>query len=249
MSISIEAGIKAAQTIDQIGTGYDWGDLRWSFNPSRDGKTFVPNKDGDCSSICGSILKAIGVPVDLTGWFSTHSFRVKAVAAGCTAISVKGQNLSQIASQLRVGDFLLAEQYHVEFCTGPGQIFSGHINEAGKPTGGKPGDQTGLEVGYSPLYQYSTGWEHIIRPPAPATTLQDWIDKMKATHIQFSNSGKTYIASILAGTYTHVPNPQALKDQQSVIRISGGKLATWQSLVGGKTNIANPQAFGIEIKA
>ena len=65
---------------------------------------------------------------------------------------------------LKKGDVILNEKHHVVVCVDDGAtVFNASINELGKTTGGKTGDQTGREIRLCPMYQYSKGWDYILR--------------------------------------------------------------------------------------
>lgn len=183
----LATGIATAKKIDNIGTGYNQA-KRWTFNPSRDGKTFVANKDADCSSVCLSILKSMEPTLNMADPAYTGTFLAKAKSVGATAINVAGKSLAQIKALLKPGDFLLNTGNHVEFWTGS-QLFSAAIDENGKISGGKPGDQTGKEVRFTGLYQYRKGWNYIVRPKYTAATTS-------------GKSVATLAAEVIAGKYS-----------------------------------------------
>jgi hypothetical protein len=153
---SIAKMVAAAKAIDKSNAGYDQNQRRTFF----DGKKLVKNKECDCSTCCGVIAKLGGYPVDLSGTFYTGNFAAKLKKAGFKVF--KFTNLSAV----KVGDFLLKPGKHVEFVSAKDKFFSAHIDERGKASGGKAGDQTGKEVGYRSPYNYAGGWEYIVRPPA-----------------------------------------------------------------------------------
>ncbi len=198
---NLAAGLAAAKRIDDINTGYDQSQ-RWSFNPSRDGKTFVANREGDCSSVCLAILKAMEPKLNMTDPAYTGTFRAKAAAVGATAIGVRGKTVAQLRALLQPGDFLLSPTNHVEFWTGS-QLFSASIDERGKISGGRAGDQTRREVRYTGLYVYRKGWDYIIRP-------------------RYTTSGKsvaTLAAEVIAGKYgTGEARKKALGAQYAAVQ-------------------------------
>lgn len=155
---SIAKMIAAAKAIDTANTGYDQSQ-RWSFF-DRKTKKITANREGDCSSVCGAIAVLGGYPVNLADPFYTGTFRARLVAAGFTAI--RFTNLAD----LKPGDFVLCEGHHVEFVSGTGQMFSANSDERGKASGGAAGDQTGREVWFKPAFNYSRGWQWVLRPPA-----------------------------------------------------------------------------------
>lgn len=161
MSGSIAKMVAAASAIDKANTGYDQHQ-RWSFF-NKTTKAIIPNKEGDCSSVCGAIAAIGGYPVNLADPFYTGSFRNRMKEAGFSVIKFTS------LSQLKVGDFVLGEKGHVEFVPAVGMMFSANKDENGKANGGKAGDQTGKEVYFKKQYNYAKGWDYILRPPADSS--------------------------------------------------------------------------------
>lgn len=144
-----------ARKIVANNTGYDQFQ-RWSFF-NRKTKTFYSGKEADCSSFCGAVAVMGGYDVDLSDPFFTGTFKSRLQSAGFTAIPYK--NLSQ----LREGDFILGPT-HVEYCLGD-HFVSARIDERGRATGGRAGNQNGRETRISNKYVHSRGWTWILRPP------------------------------------------------------------------------------------
>ena len=142
--------------------GYDQGD-RWSFNPARDGLSIVDNRECDCSSSCAAIARAGGWPVDTRDPIYTGNFKQKFEAAGFDPISVRGNSLSTLLSKLQPGDFLLGPG-HVVYVREVNRWWSAESDERGRKSGGRAGDQTGMEARFRGPYARSKGWEWILRP-------------------------------------------------------------------------------------
>lgn len=86
--------------------------------------------------------------------------------------------------------------------------------------------------------------------PAPKhePTLLERINAMNATHIFFEHGGRIYCADVLAGTYSHVKNPQTLQDRRAVLTRAGAIVKSWGEFSGSKTDhVDNPAAFGKEV--
>lgn len=81
-----------------------------------------------------------------------------------------------------------------------------------------------------------------------ATILEE-ISMLKATHVIFHNSGKLYIANLLAGTYQHVLTPTDLANRRTVLARTGMVLKEWKDFKTNGVNEASPAAFGVEVKA
>lgn len=80
------------------------------------------------------------------------------------------QVLSPTISALRPGDYILSENHHVAICvSGYGwgaYIAEANIDERGHTVGGQNGDQSGAETRITHIYEYSAGWDYILRPPS-----------------------------------------------------------------------------------
>lgn len=114
-------------------------------------------KDYDCSSLVISAYENAGVPVKANGATYTGNMKSAFVKCGFKAL------LYYRGIDLIKGDVLLNEQHHTAMYIGSGQIVQASINEKGTATGGKTGDQTGREIAVSPFYEYSKGWQYVLR--------------------------------------------------------------------------------------
>ena len=160
-----QAMFDAARRIEAAGTGYDQSQ-RWSYLNIA-ARTINSNQEADCSSFCGGVaylggyLQAGDIGPSVT--FYTGNF----------AAVLKKRGFSVLAftrlSDLRPGDFVLSTKGHVEFVYSDGRFVSANIDENGRASGGRAGDQTGGEVYFKNPYNYSEGWTHIVRPPADAS--------------------------------------------------------------------------------
>lgn len=109
--------------------------------------------DYDCSSLVGTALNQAGFNVKKSS--TTRTLRVQLLACGFKTVSVGGAR--------KRGDIFLKEGHHVVMCTGANNIVHASINEKGKTTGGKPGDQTGKEICVRSFYNYKGGWDYHFR--------------------------------------------------------------------------------------
>lgn len=190
--MSLELMRNYADELERSNIGYDQGE-RFSFNPHRDGKSVVPNQECDCSSSCASIARAGDFPLDTNDPIYTDNFKQKFVAAGGQAIGVSGKTLSQIIETLEDGDFLLGPG-HIVFAYTPTKWWSAENDEYRRSSGGRDGDQTGLEARFRSPYLRSRGWEWILRihglaiptvPPLSAITPR--IDGVEPQAINWQN--------------------------------------------------------------
>ena len=165
-SSSIFRMIKAASDIFIANTGYDQKE-RWSFF-NRETKTIIPDKEADCSSVCGAIAALGGFDVDLTGARSSS----KRFYSGSAADRLEAAGFTRIPysdlSQLQVGDFIIGPG-HMEFIPEVGKMFSATNDENGAATGGSAGNQTGKETRFTKAYNRKKGWTTIMRPPSEDT--------------------------------------------------------------------------------
>lgn len=115
------------------------------------------NPDFDCSSLVISAFENAGLKVKEAGATYTGNMKIAFAKCGFEVIPYKK------LMELRRGDVVLNEKHHVVLYLGKNQIVQASINEKGKATGGKPGDQTGREISVGGFYQYSKGWNVVLR--------------------------------------------------------------------------------------
>lgn len=114
--------------------------------------------DYDCSSLIITAFDQAGIPVKAAGATYTGNMRQAFMKCGFQAISTRAG-----IPVLIKGDILLSEKHHTALYIGDGRIVQASINENGKITGGKTGDQTGREIRIGPMYIPSYGWDYILR--------------------------------------------------------------------------------------
>ena len=188
-----------ADLLDASNVGYDQYE-RFSFNPARDGLTVIPNRECDCSSSCAAIAKAGGFSVDMRDPIYTGNFKNKLIEAGFAALDVRGWSQSKLYAAVSEGDFLLGPG-HVVYIRERNRWWSAENDERGRSTGGKAGDQTGMEARYRNPYMRSRGWEWILRPvivadplvavtPPPAV---DTVTPLKPNQIEWRNPSTDFV--------------------------------------------------------
>lgn len=116
--------------------------------------------DYDCSSLVGTALHKAGFNVNSGS--TTKNLREQLLKNGFKAIAID--------SSRKRGDIFLKEGHHVVMCTDAKNIVHASINEKGKTTGGKTGDQTGKEICTRSFYTYKGGWDYHFRYEEPQST-------------------------------------------------------------------------------
>ena len=114
--------------------------------------------DYDCSSLIISAFEiGGGLKVKEAGASYTGNMRKAFEKCGFSSIKYKkGMTLQR-------GDIVLNEAHHVVLYIGDGKIVQASVNEKGTATGGKTGDQTGREIAVGNFYEYSKGWDYVLR--------------------------------------------------------------------------------------
>lgn len=115
--------------------------------------------DYDCSSAVISAWELAGVPVKTKG--ATYTGNMYSVFRACGFEDVTASVDLAHGSGLQRGDVLLNHRNHTAMYAGGGKTVEASINELGKTTGGKPGDQTGTEF-LMRLYR-NYPWDVVLR--------------------------------------------------------------------------------------
>lgn len=114
------------------------------------------NPDYDCSSFVSKCLRDAGFNVAADSW--TGNLYSQLIKCGF-------KNVKDPA--VKAGDIFLTPERHVVIAVSPTKIAHASINEKGKITGGKPGDQTGKEICIRSFYTPSYGWKYHLRYDQP----------------------------------------------------------------------------------
>jgi hypothetical protein len=114
--------------------------------------------DYDCSSFVISGFQQAGIPLKSNGATYTGDMKQVALNTGFTLVDW-GNNESNLVR----GDILLNETHHTCVYIGNGQIVQASINELGTVRGGQTGDQTGKEIYVRSYYNYTYGWDCVLR--------------------------------------------------------------------------------------
>ena len=102
------------------------------------------NPDYDCSGLVITALEKAGIHVKKYGASYTGNMYTPLIKAGFTNVTSK-VSLST-GKGLKRGDVLLKPYGHTAMYCGNGKMVDARINEKGRATGGKDGDQTGREI-------------------------------------------------------------------------------------------------------
>lgn len=109
--------------------------------------------DFDCSSLVIASYEQAGVKVKEAGASFTGNMREAFKKCGFIEVPLTDR---------RRGDVLLNEAHHTAMMVDNYNIVHASISETGSITG-KPGDQTGREICTRPYYNYSRGWDCVLR--------------------------------------------------------------------------------------
>lgn len=113
--------------------------------------------DYDCSSLVINAYENAGVKVKEAGATYTANMRAAFIKCGFRAIKyTKGMELLR-------GDVVLNEKHHTLLYLGNNKMVQASSNENGGIYGGAPGDQTGREIYIGNFYEYSKGWDYVLR--------------------------------------------------------------------------------------
>ena len=115
--------------------------------------------DYDCSSLIAKALRDGGFNVKPTSYTGNLYDQLK--ECGFKELSVNDTR--------KPGDIFLTPGHHVVMCVDGDTIVHASINENGKTTGGKTGDQTGREICTRKFYTPSYGWKYHLRYNEPET--------------------------------------------------------------------------------
>lgn len=148
--------------------------------------------DYDCSSFLISAWEQAGVKVKEAG--ATYTGNMRSAFLKCGFEDVTAEANLKTGAGLQRGDILLNERHHTAMYIGSGQIVHASINEAGKATGGKTGDQTGREICTRSYYVYSKGWDRVLRYAKAA-------DK---TEVKTEEKMKQYAGIVNVSSYLNV---------------------------------------------
>lgn len=117
--------------------------------------------DYDCSALLITAWQQAGVGVKAAG--ATYTGNMLQAFLRCGFEDVTAEVNLNTGAGLQRGDVLLNTQHHTAMSIGSGQIVHASINENGRATGGRTGDQTGREICVRSYYKYPKGWNKVLR--------------------------------------------------------------------------------------
>ena len=143
------------------------------------------NPDFDCSSLVSKVFHDAGFNIKLGS--TTKNLYEQFIKCGFKDVS--GQKRKR-------GDVLLKVGHHIVICVDDKNIVHASINELGKTTGGKKGDQTGREICVRSYYTYRGGWDYQLRYEEPKK------EKKEITNGNQKNETFDFPKYIVGKTYT-----------------------------------------------
>lgn len=137
--------------------------VQWAINIANDNRHGYSqanrwgNPDYDCSSLVISAWQQAGVPVKSNG--ATYTGNMYNVFRACGFTDVTASCNRATGAGMQRGDVLLNVKYHTAMYIGGGQMVQASSTR-GHP---ESGDQTGTEIWVCRYYNYSRGWDYVLR--------------------------------------------------------------------------------------
>lgn len=157
--------------------------------------------DFDCSSMVISAWELAGVKVKTDGATYTGNMRRVFLANGFRDVTASIDLTT--GSGLKRGDVLLNDANHTAMAISAGKLVQASINEKGGVSGGKPGDQTGREIGFCGYYNYP--WNCILRFGGASATRETTVQPVKAAVPLITYGIKTRNHGIMADVGNGAP--------------------------------------------
>lgn len=148
------------------------------------------NPDYDCSSLVITAFSKAGFNVKNATY--TGNMKNVFLRAGFKDVT-KNVNLKS-GSNLKRGDILLNEIYHVAVYIGDSKMVHARSDERGGIVGRLKGDQTGNEISITPYYLYRKGWDCVLRYEEK---LDDEIIDKKGDVIKMTDKEKGYAVNAI----------------------------------------------------
>ena len=98
---------------------------------------------------------------------------------------------------MKRGDVIINTMHHTVMYIGNGRIVGARINENGKVSGGKTGDQTGSEIMVQNYYVYQYGWDCVLRYAESNSDVDFSSETIASSRSENISKGQTYAARFL----------------------------------------------------
>lgn len=147
--------------------------VQWAINIANDNthgydQAHRWSPDYDCSTLVISAFELAGIKVKTKG--ATYTGNMLTAFKACGFKDVTASCKLPSGTGLQRGDVLLKPNSHTAIYIGEGKIVHASINENGKVTGGKTGDQTGKEICVTSYY--NKPWTYVLRYTEKTKTLK-----------------------------------------------------------------------------
>lgn len=190
--------------------------------------------DYDCSALVCDVVQKAGIKVKDAG--ASYTGNMLKAFRKCGFEDVTNKVDVTTAKGMKRGDILLTVGKHTAIYCGSKKMVDARINEKGKTTGGKAGDQTGHEI---EIHAYKDqGWTHVLRYTEPEQKSSGTDKTETKSKTSKTNEVKSYKASdyaksksdSLVGTYITTAKLNmrhgAGTDKQSMIVLPKGTKVT-----------------------
>lgn len=163
------------------------------------------NPNYDCSGLVCDAVDRAGIPVKKAG--ASYTGNMLSAFKKCGFKDVTKEITLSSGKGLKRGDVLLNTGHHTAIYCGSGKMVDARINENGKVTGGKSGDQTGHEI---EIHAYKNHpWTNVLRyvedePSQKEPAKKDPAPAVKSTH-KAKESAQLFDKA-LAGSYKTTGN-------------------------------------------
>ena len=194
--------------------------------------------DYDCSAAVITAYETAGIPVH-SKYGATYTGNMKSafMKAGFQDVTSK-VNLINSTGMVR-GDVLLNQGHHTAIFCGDYMTAEASINEHGGITGGKPGDQTGLEILIRSYRDYP--WDTVLRYPEELsyyeTTFSNltlWSEGLDVFRAKVILKARGFYKASINRLYGHKAVNAAKRFQKKAGLTESGNMdaPTWRTLLG-----------------
>ena len=122
---------------------------------------------------------------------------MKSVFLACGFTDVTSRIDLLTGNGMKRGDVIINTMHHTVMYIGNGRIVGARINENGKVSGGKTGDQTGSEIMVQNYYVYQYGWDCVLRYAESNSNVDFSSETIASSRSENISKGQTYAARFL----------------------------------------------------